>query len=127
MLELKTMYKEASKQKLRFQTMRGLLSTEQLWDLTVTDLDHIAVALKEEYDNSGKKSFLTVRSVKDKTAKLKFDVVLDVLTTKVEEAAAAKEAKETKEHNQKIIQLISEKQDEALKGKSIKQLESMLR
>ena len=32
------MYKQASKLKLRFQTNRGILSAEQLWDLSQTDL-----------------------------------------------------------------------------------------
>jgi hypothetical protein len=120
-------FKLASQQKLRFQTGKGLLSVEQLWDLSIEDLDALAVSLEAEHKESGKKSFLIKSSVKDKTAKLKFDVVLDVLNTKVEEMQAADEAKEIKDHNKKIIQLIAEKQDESLKGKSIKQLEAMLK
>ena len=121
------MYKEATKQKLRFSTPRGLLTTEQLWDLSLTDLDTLAVSLETEHKESGKKSFLVTKSVKDKVAKLRFDVVLDVLTTKVDEANAAKEAKDDKEHNNKILSLIAEKQDDALKGKSIAQLKAELR
>lgn len=120
-------FKLASQQKLRFQTNKGSLSTEQLWDLSLEDLDALAVSLETEHKQSGKKSFLVKTSAKDKTTKLKFDVALDVLNTKVEEMQAAQEAAETKEHNKKIIQLISEKQDESLKGKSIKQLEAMLK
>lgn len=120
-------FKLASKQKLRFQTNKGLLSVEQLWDLSLQDLDVLAVAMEAEHKESGKKSFLIKTSVKDKTAKLKFDVVLEILNTKIEEMQAAQEAAEIKEHNKKIISLISEKQDESLKGKSIKQLEAMLR
>jgi len=120
-------FKLASQQKLRFQTNKGLLSVEQLWDLSLEDLDALAVSLETEHKESGKKSFLVKTSVKDKTAKLRFDVTLDVLNTKVEEMQAAQEAAEIKEHNKKIITLISEKQDESLKGKSIKQLEGMLR
>ena len=120
-------FKLASQQKLRFQTNKGLLSTEQLWDLSLEDLDALAVSLETEHKESGKKSFLVKTSVKDKTAKLRFDVTLDVLNTKVEEMQTAQEAAEIKEHNKKIITLISEKQDESLKGKSIKQLEGMLR
>lgn len=119
-------FKLASQQKLRFQTNKGSLSTEQLWDLSLEDLDALAVSLETEHKESGKKSFLVKTSLKDKTAKLRFDVALDVLNTKVEEMQAAQEALEIKEHNKKIIQLISEKQDESLKGKSIKQLEAML-
>jgi len=120
-------FKEASKQKLRIQTNKGLLSVEQLWDLSLSELDTLAVSLENEYKESGKKSFLTKSSAKDKTTKLKFDIVLEVLNSKFEESEAIKEAKEIKEHNQKILELIAEKQDEALKGKSVKELEKMLK
>jgi len=120
-------FKQATKEKLRVQTNRGLLSTEQLWDLSLDELDTLAVSLEAEHKESGKKSFLVKKSVKDKTAKLRFDVVLEILNAKSDEAQAATEAKEIKEHNEKIITLIAEKQDESLKGKSIKQLEAMLK
>lgn len=120
-------FKLASQQKLRFQTSKGLLSVEQLWDLSVADLDTLAVSLEEEHQSSGRKSFVIKRSVKDKTIKLRFDVVLDVLNTRVEESQAAQEVKATKEHNSKILQLIADKEDESLKGKSVKQLEAMLK
>ncbi len=120
-------FKLASKQKLRFRTAKGELSVEQLWDLSLTELDTLAVSLETEHAQSGKKSFLNPTSTKDRTAKLKFDVVLDVLTTLMEEKQAATEAAEIKEHNNKIIALIRDKQDESLRGKSVKQLEAMLK
>ena len=120
-------FKQASKQKLRFQTTKGLLSVEQLWDLSLSDLDSLAVSLQEAYENSKGKSFLTKRTTKDATIKLQFDVVLDILQTKVEESELLREAKENKEHNEKILNLISEKKDEELKGKSLKELQKMLR
>jgi hypothetical protein len=120
-------YKEASKQKLRFNTTKGLLTTEQLWDLSLEDLDALAVSLESEHKESGKKSFLTKSTAKDKTAKLRFDIVLDVLNAKVDEEQALAEAFEIKEHNKKIISLIADKKDDELKGKSVKELEKMLR
>lgn len=120
-------FKLATQQKLRFNTSKGVLSTEQLWDLSLNELDALAVSLQEEYESSSKKSFLVKRSVKDKTAKLKFDVVLDVLTTKNEELEAAKEKAEDKAYNEKIDRLIAEKQEENLKSKSIKELQGMRR
>jgi len=120
-------FKQATKQKLRFQTNKGVLSVEQLWDLSLTDLDSLAVSLQEAYENSKGKSFLTKKSTKDATIKLQFDVCLDILQTKVEETEAAKELAENKAHNQKILQLIAEKKDDELKGKSVKQLEAMLK
>jgi hypothetical protein len=120
-------YKLATQQKLRYNTSKGQLSTEQLWDLSLEDLDTLAVSLENEHKHSGKRSFIHKTSEKDKTTKLRFDVVLDILNTKIDQMEAAQEAAEIKEHNKKIISLIAEKQDESLKGKSIKQLEAMLK
>lgn len=120
-------YKEASKLKLRIQTTKGSLNVEQLWGLSLTELDALAVSLEEAYKNSKSKSFLDKKTDKDKIIKLQFDIVLDVLNTKVEEKDAAKKEAEDKEHNQKILSIIKEKQDEDLKGKSIKELEKMLK
>ena len=120
-------YKEASKSKLRFQTTKGTLSVEQLWGLSLTELDALAVSLEEAYKNSKSKSFLDKKTDKDKIIKLRFDIILDVLNAKVEDKEAAKQEAEDKEHNQKILSIIKEKQDETLKGKSIKELEKMLK
>ncbi len=120
-------YKEASKQKLRVSTSKGPLSVEQLWDLSLTELDKLAVELEESFENSKGKSFLDKQTTKDKGLKLQFDVVLDILRSKQEDQEAAQTARENKEHNEKILELISEKQGEALKGKSIPELKKMLK
>jgi len=120
-------YKQAIMQDVRVQTSKGLLTPQQLCTLDIKELDSLAVQLQEEYEQSGKKSFLVKRSVKDRLAKLKFDLVLDILQTKSEQLEEAKQKAEDKAHNEKIIQLISEKNDESLKGKTVKQLEAMLR
>lgn len=120
-------FKEASRLKLRFATTKGNLTTEQLWDLSLADLDTLAVSLDEAYKNSKGKSFLDKKTTKDKTVKLQFDVVLDILQTKADEAEAIKEAKDIKAHNEKIINLIKDKEDDELKGKSVRELKGMLR
>lgn len=121
------MYKEATKQKLRFNTTKGVLTTEQLWDLSLQELDSLAVSLEKDYKNSKGKSFLDKKTTKDKTIKIQFDITLDILNSKVEEMEALQEVAETKEHNQKILALIKEKKDDELKGKSIKELEKMIK
>lgn len=120
-------YKLATKLKLRFLCPKGNLTAEQLWDLTIDELDELAVSLDTEHKTSGKKSFIGRSSEKDKTIKLKFDVVLDVLNTKAEEEEAATQAYEDKQFNEKLLTMIVEKQDESLKGKTVKQLQAMMR
>ena len=119
------MYKKASKLRLRIATSKGLLSAEQLWDLTLAELDSLAVSLEKAYKSSGAKSFLAKKTKKDIELKLKFDLVLDVLTTKAEEIDAASSASETRKHNTKIDELIVKKQDEELGALSVKELENL--
>jgi len=120
-------YKELSRLKSRFTTSKGSLSVEQLWDLSVTELDSLAVSLEEQYKNSKGKSFLDKKTTKDKALKLQFDVVLDILNTKVEEAEVLRTAKEDKAHNEKIYSLIKQKEDGKLAEMSIEELESQLK
>lgn len=120
-------YKELTRLKTRFTTIKGVLSVEQLWDLSVTELDNLAVSLEEQYKNSKGKSFLDKKTTKDKTLKLQFDVVLDILNTKVDEAEALRDAKEIKEHNEKINSLIKQKMDGKLAEMSIEELEAQLK
>lgn len=120
-------FKQASKEKLRFNTSKGLLTVEQLWDLSITDLDTLAVSLEEEHKHSGKKSFVVKRSVKDKVAKLRFEIALEILQSKVEEQEELTNAAEIKEHNAKIMRLIQDKKEGELAGKSVEELEKMLK
>lgn len=121
------MYKEASRKKLRFSTSKGELNIEQLWTLELKDLDTLAISLEEEYNNSKGKSFIDKAAKKDETLKLKFDIALDVLKTKLAEAEEAKQKMEDKQHNERILELITEKTDESLKNKPLSELKKMLR
>lgn len=120
-------FKEASKQRLRFTTSHGVLSVEQLWDLSISQLDTLAVSLEEQHKTSARKSFVVKKTAKDKTAKLMFDIALDILNTKIEEQEALSTAAENKEHNQMILSLMKNKEHEELAGKSMAELKKMLK
>jgi len=119
-------FKKASRKKLRFATPAGNLSTEQLWDLHLTDLDSLAVSLEEKAKQSGRKSFLETPKVENETDQLRFEIVLDILQTKQKDAETAAKTAETKARNQKIMALIQEKKEGKLQELSIEELEKML-
>lgn len=121
------MYKEIIRNKTRFATVKGSLSVEQLWDLSIDDLDTLAVTLDDAYNSSKGKSFVKKRTVKDKNLKGQLDVVVDILNTKQEEAETLKTAAAVKEHNTKIFELIAQKKEGELAGKSVEELESLLK
>ena len=123
------MFKQASKLKLRFQTNRGVLSVEQLWDLTLTDLSNAIKAVKKVLvkNDDDELSFLESTKTVDVENQLRFDILKDVYLTKKKEIEEVRTATEVKAHNQKILQLIAEKQENKLKDMDIEELEKLLK
>jgi len=123
------MYKQASQLKLRFLTNVGLLSVEQLWDLSQTQLSNAVKAVKKvlKKNDDDELSFLEDTKEVDVENQLRFDILKDVYLTKKKEAEELRNAAEIKAHNQKILTLIAEKKDDSLKGMSIAELEAQLR
>lgn len=123
-------YKQASRVGLRIATPKGMLSVEQLWTLSQNNL---ASSIKEAKSNlktsegEDELGFLEETNSADPIAQLCFDILKDVYLTKKSEAEAIRDAASIKAHNQKILGLIAEKQEEGLKGMSIAELEAQLK
>lgn len=120
------MYKEASRLSLRFQTSKGPLTVEQLWTLSLTDLDTLASSLDTALDKSTK-SFIGKKSKEDTMLKLRFDIVIDIINTLLAEQEAKSNAQKDKAYNEKIASLILEKQDEELKKLSVDELKKLVK
>lgn len=124
-----SIFKEAVKAKIRFNTKQGLLSTEQLFELSLTRLAIIVRNLKKEIskDSDDELSFLDETSKPvDATAQLRFDVAKAIYLDKKAERDAIQTSAAKKEHNEKILALIAKKQEGELEGKSVKELTDML-
>lgn len=122
-------YKKAAQMKLRFNTEKGMLTVEQLWDCPRAMLKRTITAVQKQIKSTegiDELSFLEDDSpAVDPVLQLRFDILKDVYITKRDEAKAKTEAEQNKQHNAKIDALIAQKQDEELKEKSIEQLEAM--
>jgi len=100
------LFLNATKKRLRFTTNRGGLSTEDLWILSLRDLDELAVALDAKL-KSQKKSFIEEKTEGAASEQLAFDVVLAIIEHKKEETErAAAKAKHDAER-QKLKSLIA--------------------
>jgi hypothetical protein len=119
------MFELASRTRVRF-SFKGLISVEDLWDLSLENLDTIFKALNTELKQAKEESLLTTRSKKDDELALKVELVKYVVKTKLEENAAKLEAKERKLKKQQIMEIMASKQDDALKTKSLEELSKML-
>jgi len=126
-------FAKASKIKLRFNTSHGVLSVEQLWDLSLAKLAVIIKNLREDIkaadiNADADLAFLDQDSTQvDKILQLKFDIAKELWQLKQEEIEANKNKAANKEHNQKILEIIKKKQDSDLEGKSIEELKSLLK
>ena len=128
------LYKKAAQVKLRIQTCKGLLSVEDVWGLSLANLDasirSLAPLVKKYQTEDSDLDFLSsnsdTKSEETSLLELSFEILKDVYLTKKEEANAKAKARETKEFNQKIMSLIAEKQESSLKDKSIEDLMAMI-
>lgn len=128
------LYKKAAQVKLRIQTCKGLLSVEDVWGLSLANLDasirSLAPLVKKYQTEDSDLDFLSsnsdTKSEETSLLELSFEILKDVYITKKEEANAKAKARETKEFNQKIMSLIAEKQENSLKDKSIEELMAMI-
>ena len=126
-------YKKASKKKLRFSTNRGSLPVEQLWDLPKEEIRELVIKARETAKKSSGEVNDSELSFLDSPAKakatddeLRFEILKDIYLTKKSAEEKAQKKAEAKRNNQKILDLIARKQDEALEKKSIKELEKLL-
>lgn len=129
------MFAFATRKKFRFDTCKGQVTVEDLWDLPLTatngrpNLDDIAKELYKKMKDESEMSFVKPTSQVNKEfniIKAKFDIVKYIIDVKLAEAEAAKKAKEIKARNQRILGLIAQKEDEALASKSKEELLAML-
>ena len=119
------MFEIATRTKMRFP-FRGMISVEDLWDLSVKDLDSIFKTLNTQVKKSQEESLLDTKSKEDETLAIQIEIVKHIVKTKLDEAETAKQSKELKEKKQKLMEMIAEKKDEALRNASVEELQAML-
>ena len=122
------MFKQATKLRLRFTTTKGILTTEQLWDLTLTDLSAIIKVVKKQLKGSegdDELSFLDSTKTTDVENQLRFDILKDIYLTKKADSEAIRTAADKKAQKAKLAELIAKKEDGALENKSLDDLKKM--
>ena len=122
---MEKMFETAIRNKMRFP-FRGMISVEDLWDLNVRDLDSVFKTLNANVKRSQEESLLATKSDEDKTLMTQIEIVKYIVNVKLEEAEAIQKARDVNLRKQKLMQLISEKQDEELNNKSVDELMAML-
>ena len=123
------MFDKATRLKLRFSSAKGDLSVEQVWDLGLTALNEMAKGLSRELKAAtvDDEDFIGNNTSVDSQLQLRFDIVKSIISTKLKERDDSLSAAEKREHNQAILELIKKKQQEELAGKSVEELQALLK
>lgn len=115
----------ASQQKFRFP-FKGVATVEDLWDMNVRDLDTVFKALNAQAKQAKEESLLTVKSKDDSILEAKIEIVKFIVATKLDEAERKRIRAEQREKKNRIAEILADKQDEELRGKSMDELRKML-
>lgn len=126
------MFELASRLKFRFDSPKGQLSADDLWDLPLTstlgkaNLDDIAKGLHKQIKTAEEvDSFVVEEKKTDDIIQKKFELVKYIIDTlKAEKQSAANAAEKAAQRNL-INGLIAKRKEENLNGKTLEELIAM--
>lgn len=126
------MFKQASKMKLKFESNRGLLSVEDLWEMPLTskdnfDLDTVAKNVNRQIKESEEESFVSVKSNASTVQALRLDIVKAVIQDKLTAMEEGTLRVEKADKRKKILAAIADKQDASITDKSLEELQADLK
>ena len=124
-MTVENIFEYATRNKVRF-SFRGLISVEDLWDLSLNNLDSIYKDLKKQSKQSEEESLLNIKTQEDEFLNVQIEIVKYIVSVKLTEKEAREKATAKKAQKQKIMSIIAAKQDEALQNSSIDDLQKML-
>lgn len=133
---MSNIYKQAAQQKLRFESKRGLLTTEDLFTLPISkgeiNLRDLAIAVNKKLTKSDTEipDFLSdeasTQTKEQQLLQLQLDILKDIIETRKEENQQATETYKRDQERASIRELIAKKKQENLEDLSIDELEAKL-
>ena len=116
----------AVREKYRFP-FKGSITAEDLWDLSPEQLNSVYKARSKEKKNSDEESLLDTRRSKDEEALAnRIEIVKYIFDVKQAEIQAKREEAKRYAQKQKIMSIIADKEDQALKSLSVEDLKKLL-
>lgn len=125
-------FEYATRNKLRFASSRGEITTEQLWDVPLRsgdgfNLNAVAKAANDVVKLINEENFVeTSRTPAHARSEVAFEVVKHVIDVKLADEAAAKKRAENKQKKEKLLSVLAEKQDGKLSEMSERELKKQI-
>ena len=122
---MSNLFEIATKKKYRFP-YKGIINIEDMWDLSVEELDSIYKALTRKAKKNKEESLLAKKSEGEQDIDNMIELVKYIVSVKQQEAADRILAAQKRERNQEIMGIIKDKEKQKLKDASIEDLYKML-
>jgi hypothetical protein len=113
-------FEYATRNKLRFASIRGLLTTEQLWELPLQskegfDLDSVAKTANMALRAEGEESFVsTTPAPKKRELEIALEVVKHIIAFKLEQAEMVRLRKARADERERLLNILASKEEQAL-------------
>ena len=126
---MNNIFEYATRNKLRFTSVKGELSIEQLWDVPLRssdgfNLDAIARAANRYFKEATEESFVsTTRTPAQTRLEATLETVKYVIAAKLSDEVAAKRQADNRIEREKLLKILAEKQDGKLSDLSEKELQ----
>lgn len=124
-METGKLFETATRNKMRFP-FRGMISVEDLWDLSLTNLDSVFKTLNAEAKKSEEESLLETKSKENEELSNKIEIVKHIVNIKLEEKKTRENARKNAEMKQRLLEIKAKRQDAALENMSDEDLDKML-
>lgn len=125
----KNLHEIAIREKWRFESQRGELTPEHLWDIPLSgvgSIDSIAIKLNDDLQKSATKSFVKTSTSADKEVELKLEFVKYIIEVRLAEAAAKAAKAEKASLRKQLKEAIVQKETEQLLSGSADDLKKRL-
>ena len=122
-------FEYATRRKLRFVMSKGVIITEDLWDLSLESLNTLAKSLNKRVKESEEEDFIgktKIKSNQEKDLEIQFELVKYVIKVKLEERDKRKVAAEKAEKLRRLRDKLEAAQDKELDQKSAEDLQKMI-
>lgn len=127
-----TLFELTSRHKLRFHSLRGELTAEQLWDVPLRsrdgfDLNAVARVASNELKLVSEENFVeNSRTIDRERRELKLDVVKHIIAVKLDEETAAAKRADNRLEKEKLLKILAEKQEGKLSKLSEQELQKRI-
>jgi len=126
------LFERATRLKLRFPTLRGVVSVEDLWEMPLTsktgfDLDSTAKAVNAQLKSAQEDSFVVTRANPQRTGlELQMEIIKHVIAVLLRESEEKLARAGRKAEKERLLSILESKQVEKMQGMSEEELKARI-